>query len=530
MPGSDGAGAARLVRGSDHAAHSRRQPPTYDDDHLTDEENDVTNIERVDVCVVGAGPAGMTLGLDLARRGVEVMVLEQTKDFDRSFRGESISPDSVWLLDQLGVLDDLREQRILFINELELSDGGRPVLTVDFHTFDQPMPLPAEIPQPMLLTALTDAAAGHPSFSLRRQHKVVDLLRSDAGRVTGVKVRTPDGEREVHARLVVGADGRYSKLRETAGLEFTKIPLERDFLWFKVPYPAGLKPLVYRVRIDSDQHAMLIPTWPDLLRVGVNIPKNGLKQARAAGIEAIHDRVRVLAPEITDIAEHVRGWSDVSMLEIFTAVLPRWSTPGLVLIGDAAHTLSPVLAQGVNHAIIDAVTLAPLLAGALRSPAPDTALDAAGHSFQQARESAVARARAVQLRQEKVFAFGKPAQIAVRRALYRTINRLPAVKNKIWSTVYYTVPQTSSRHAAPQPATPAAPATPVNTTAAMPPATANTAATASAANTAATVPATVAEPAPFATAAGTTNTGTARASAGSTTTPTGVDAGTAVTR
>jgi 2-polyprenyl-6-methoxyphenol hydroxylase-like FAD-dependent oxidoreductase len=425
----------------------------------TNEENDVTNIERVDVCVVGAGPAGMTLALDLARRGVEVLVLEQTKDFDRSFRGESISPDSVWLLDRLGVLDGLREQQILFIDELELSDGGRPVLTVDFHTFDQPMPLPAEIPQPMLLTALTDAASVHPSFSLRRQSKVVDLLRSDDGRVTGVRVRTPHGEQEIHARLVVGADGRYSKLREAAGLAFTKIPLERDFLWFKVPYPATLKPLVYRVRIERDQHAMLIPTWPDLLRVGVNIPKNGLKQARAAGISAIHDRVRVLAPEITDITEHVRSWSDVSMLEIFTAVLPHWSTPGLVLIGDAAHTLSPVLAQGVNHAIIDAVTLAPLVTGALRSPYPEAALDAAGPTFQQARESAVARARGVQLRQEKVFAFGKPAQIAVRRALYRTINRLPAVKSKIWSTVYYTVPQTGGRPV-PPPTTAAGPTRP----------------------------------------------------------------------
>lgn len=401
----------------------------------------MTDIERVDVCVVGGGPAGMTLGLDLARRGVRVLVVEQTRDFDRSFRGESISPDSVWLLDRLGVLDRLREQRILFVNSLELSDGGRTVLTVDFHTFDQPMPLPAEIPQPMLLTALSDVAAEHPTFSLRRQSRVVDLLRDD-GRVVGVRLRTPDGEREVHAKLVVAADGRYSKLREMAGLAATKIPLERDFLWFKMPYPSSLKPLVYRVRIDRDQHAMLIPTWPDLIRVGVNIPKDGLKQSRAAGVEAVHDRVKVLAPELADVHEHVQGWSDLSMLEIFTTVVPRWSAPGLVLVGDAAHTLSPVLAQGVNHAITDAVTLAPLVADALRAPDPATAMDAATRVFQQARERAVARARGVQLRQEKVFAFGAPAKVAVRRTVYRTINRLPAVKNKIWNSVYYTVPQT----------------------------------------------------------------------------------------
>jgi 2-polyprenyl-6-methoxyphenol hydroxylase-like FAD-dependent oxidoreductase len=178
--------------------------------------------------------------------------------------------------------------------------------------------------------------------------------------------------------------------------------------------------------------------------VGVNIPKDGLRAARAAGIGAIHGRVRALAPELADVHEHVRSWSDISMLEIFTAVVPRWSRPGLVLIGDAAHTLSPVLAQGVNHAIIDAVTLAPLVADALGAPDTAAALDAAGLAFQQAREASVARARGLQLRQEKVFEFGRPAQIAVRRAAYRTINRLPAAKNKIWSAVYYSVPQAAA--------------------------------------------------------------------------------------
>nr|MDT0666891.1 FAD-dependent monooxygenase [Micromonospora sp. DSM 115978] len=153
---------------------------------------------------------------------------------------------------------------------------------------------------------------------------VVGLRRGDDGRVLGVRLRTPEGEREIYTRLVVAADGRYSKVREMAGLAATKIPLERDFLWFKMPYPETLSPLTYRVRIDRDQHAMLIPTWPDLIRVGVNIPKGGLKSSRAAGVEAVHDRVRALAPELSDVQDHVGSWSDLSVLEIFTTVVPQW--------------------------------------------------------------------------------------------------------------------------------------------------------------------------------------------------------------
>ncbi|MFH8747484.1 FAD-dependent oxidoreductase [Streptomyces rimosus] len=404
----------------------------------------MTKIITCDVCVVGGGPAGLALALSLVSRGHEVVVVEKSRTFERSFRGESVSPDSVWLLHKLGVLDGLRRQRILDVRRIELVDAGKKVLGVSFDAFDKPVRYPVEVPQPMLLGELATVAGAHPGFRLLRQTRATDLLRGGQ-RVRGVRGETPDGPVEIRAKLTVGADGRYSKVREWAGLSYRKVPLERDFLWFTVRCPDDWSNDTYRVRISGNQHAMCIPTYPDLVRVGVNIPKNGLKASRASGIEGLHARIDELAPELSaHVRDQVRTWSDTSMLEIFTSVVPKWSTPGLILIGDAAHTLSPVLAQGVNHAIIDGVRLAPGISHALADPGTDDAIDRACAAFQRAREPHIERARAMQLRQEKLFALATPVAQAVRRALYRTVDRIPFAKRRIWGSLYYGLPQEGS--------------------------------------------------------------------------------------
>jgi 2-polyprenyl-6-methoxyphenol hydroxylase-like FAD-dependent oxidoreductase len=398
----------------------------------------MTETISTDVCVVGGGPAGLTFALALAARGHDVVVLEKNQSFERSFRGESIAPDSVSLLDQLGILEPLRDQSILEVRAMELQDAGKPVLRVDFGRLTQPVRLPIEVPQPMLLRALTRVADQHPGFTLLRQTSATDLITDRRG-VTGVRARTAHGPIEVRARLTVGADGRYSKVRDWAGLEYRKIPLSRDFLWFIVPCPSAWTNDAYRVRISGAQHAMCIPTHPDLVRVGFNIPKNGLRQLRAQGIEALHARIDDLAPELSEgVRQQVVSWSNTAMLEIFTSVVPRWSIPGLVLIGDAAHTLSPVLAQGINHAIIDGAGLAAMVSHALTSSRPDDNLTTATAGFQRLRAPAVDRARALQLRQEKLFAAATPPAQALRRALYRVVDRTPALKRRIWTGLYQT--------------------------------------------------------------------------------------------
>ncbi|MFG3255696.1 FAD-dependent oxidoreductase [Streptomyces sp. NPDC048172] len=392
------------------------------------------------VCVVGGGPAGLALALELARRSVDVTVVEQSGRFDRSFRGESISPDSVWLLQRMGVLEQVRGST-LETRRLEIGERGRTVLAAEFGDFDLPSPYPMELPQPVMLAALAEQGQALRGFRLLRKATATGLLRAADGRVTGVRCKGPDGELDVRAAVTVGADGRFSKVREMAELPYEKTPLERDFVWFKVPRPEVWDAHTYRVRIVEDRHGLFIPTVPDLIRIGFNIPKGGLRELRKEGLPALHARIDELAPEVSEgVRESVTRWSDTSMLDIFTTVVPRWSAPGLVLIGDAAHTLTPVLGQGVNHAITDAVVLAGLLAEA--SDAGDAgderaALDRAGETFQRGRQAAVDHARLVQLRQERAFALSGPLPSLLRRTGYRLVNGSSRLKRKVLSGVYY---------------------------------------------------------------------------------------------
>ncbi|MFJ5840195.1 FAD-dependent oxidoreductase [Streptomyces shenzhenensis] len=393
-----------------------------------------------EVCVVGGGPAGLTLAVELARRSVSVVVLEQSGHFDRSFRGESVSPDSVWLLDRLGVLGRL-DGAFQQMHRMEIVDSGSTVLRADFRRFRYPHPYPVELPQPALLSALAglgqEEHAEH--FTLVRRATATRLLRADgdSGAVTGVTARTPEGELTVRAALTVAADGRFSKVREMSGLSYTKLPLDRDVVWLKLPFPAEWDDRTYRVRIRGDQHGLFIPTHPDSVRVGFNIPKGGLKELRAEGLPALYERLDRLAPELAgSVRAEIRSWSDTSMLDIFTTVVPRWSMPGLVLIGDAAHTLTPILGQGVNHAIIDGVTLAPLLREAFDAGGGEVALLAANARFQRAREESVATSRGLQLRQERLFALHGAGGV-VRRSLYRVVDRSQKLKERVLGSAYF---------------------------------------------------------------------------------------------
>jgi 2-polyprenyl-6-methoxyphenol hydroxylase-like FAD-dependent oxidoreductase len=389
------------------------------------------------VCVVGGGPAGLTLAVELAKRSVSVVVLEQSAHFDRSFRGESVSPDSVWLLDRLGVLGRL-DGAYQQMHRMEIVDSGSRVLGADFTRFPYPHPYPVEMPQPALLSALAGLGEEHSDhFTLVRRATATALVRGADGTVTGVRARTPDGELTVHTRLTVAADGRFSKVREMSGLAYTKIPLERDVVWLKLPFPKEWDDRTYRIRIKGDQHGLFIPTHPDSVRVGFNIPKGGLKELRAKGLPALYERLDLLAPELSDaVRSEIKAWSDTSMLDIFTAVVPQWSAPGLVLMGDSAHTLTPILGQGVNHAIIDAVTLAPLVQRAFAEGGSVAALGRATQEFQRSREESVSKSRALQLRQERLFALHGIGG-TFRRTLYRVVDRSQSLKQRVLAGAYF---------------------------------------------------------------------------------------------
>lgn len=389
----------------------------------------------VDVCVVGGGPAGMTLGLELARRGCDVAVLEQTGHFNRSFRGETISPDAVSLLARLGILESITAAGALVNRKMKLTEHGRTLLEVDFDDFPHPHRHPLDVPQPTLLAILEQEACRHTGFALLRNTSAIGLVESD-GAIVGIRSRGPAGEQEIRARVTVGADGRYSKVLEMSGLPYRRVPLERDVVWLKLPAPPDWSSDTYHIRIAGGRHGLFIPTYPDLMRVGFNIPKGGLRDLRQAGLTGLHTRLDELAPELADLVRgNIQSWSDTSVLDIFTSVVPRWFRPGLLLIGDAAHTLSPILGQGVSHALFDAMTLAPLLSEALAKSRDEVTI-AAGE-FQRIREPSVRRSRSLQLQQERMFTFSDPLRTLLRSTVYRSLNRSQRLKKKLLSNIFF---------------------------------------------------------------------------------------------
>ena len=400
-----------------------------------------------DILVIGGGPAGMALGLALSLHGVGVTVLESSATSTRSFRGESISPDSVFVLRSLGVFDQLPAGSHTTVDGLRIVDAGQSVLSLRFEELRSDSELPTEVPQDVLLDAM-HASANPGKLRVIRAATVTELVRT-AGRVSGVRYRREGVVHSIASRLVVAADGRYGTTASMASLPSRRKPMQRDFLWVKVTAPDSWDRTRYQVRMRADSHVMCIPTVPDLVRLGVNIPPGGLREIRASGLPALHDRIGRLVPELADtVAEQIGSWRDTSVLDIFTSYMPRWSTPGLVAIGDAAHTLSPVLAQGVNHAILDAVVLADLLPAAL-THSTDIAIDDACRRFQDIREKSVEDARSLQMRQELAFAQrGYAAEIG-RRSVYRAIGRSASLKRRIWGPIYYSLlnSDSSARHA-----------------------------------------------------------------------------------
>ncbi|HEY3868273.1 MAG TPA: FAD-dependent monooxygenase [Actinocrinis sp.] len=392
--------------------------------------NDVPR--STDVLVVGGGPAGSLLGGLLARRGLDVVLVEKQVKLDRDFRGETIAGPSVIMLRALGYGPGLDEHGYLETTRVQMYMEGRPVFSVDYSKFGLDV-LPIDIPQPGLINVFNEDAKLHPNYTHLVGTAFTGLL-FDGDTVAGATVKPADGsEAGIRARLVVGADGRFSKVRAAAGLDAVITPMERDFQWFKLPRPADWGQEANLV-IDGPQHLVVLPTFPDLLRIGHNIPKGKLKELRAAGFEAFKQSVIEIDPRLEDLVHtHVQSWRDTSFLDIFTAELPQWSRDGLLLIGDASHTVTPLLGQGVNLGLQDAVTFVPAIVKALASsagPVPAAALA----EVEAARRKHKTGVTKYQRMQEGALGKHKPLAVAVRRLRFRLLDKL-SVKYKIFSRV-----------------------------------------------------------------------------------------------
>jgi 2-polyprenyl-6-methoxyphenol hydroxylase-like FAD-dependent oxidoreductase len=329
------------------------------------------------VLIVGAGPAGMALAYLLARRGVGVTVLEAHHDFARVFRGEGLQRSGIDAFRQMGLGEQFDRLPHAEARAFEVYSGGRLVVRADAAGLGRGGA--RLVSQPALLQLLADEAGKHPGFRLDRGVAVRDFLRED-GRVVGVRAGADDGPREYRADLVVGADGRHAATRKHSGLHELSIPQAYDVLWLKVPFPDGYPDRSTGVfETAAGRAALAFPTADGQLQVGFVIPKGGYAALRARGAGGWPEELIGRLPAY--LADHLRAHREAvagaTLLNVVCGRLTEWSAPGLLLIGDAAHPMSPVGGQGVNIALRDALVaanhLCPVLAGGGDAAAVDAA-------------------------------------------------------------------------------------------------------------------------------------------------------------
>ena len=315
-------------------------------------------------CVVGGGPAGMMLGLLLARAGIDVVVLEKHADFLRDFRGDTIHPSTLELMHELGWLDAFLELPHQEVSVLTAQIGGTSVPVADFTHLPTRCKFIAFLPQWDFLNFLAERAARYPSFTLRMRAEVTELMRDAAGRIVGVCATTADGPLAVRAELVVGADGRHSTVRAQASLPVETLGAPMDVLWFRLSRRPG-DPEQTMGRFDIGRIFISINRG-EHWQCGFVIPKDSAAEVRARGLPAFRTAVAELAPFAANrVQDELRTWDDVKLLTVGVDRLLRWHLRGLLCIGDAAHTMSPIGGVGINLAIQDAVAAANLLAGPL---------------------------------------------------------------------------------------------------------------------------------------------------------------------
>jgi 2-polyprenyl-6-methoxyphenol hydroxylase-like FAD-dependent oxidoreductase len=376
----------------------------------------------------------MMLGLLLARAGVQVAVLEKHADFLRDFRGDTVHPSTLEILEQIGLkakFDRIPQQRVEQI-KAQFANGRYPV--VDFRKI-RPFPYLALVPQWDFLDFLADEARAYPTFQLFMNSEV-SRLQYEGNRVTGVVAQTPQGELRVRADVVVGCDGRHSTVRAQSGLETHDLGAPMDVLWFRLPRTSG----------DTDEsfgvigrgHFMALIQRGEYWQVAYVIPKGAAASLRQQPVESFRAKVATQVPFLADRTASIGSWDDLKLLEVHVDRLKRWFEPGLLCIGDAAHAMSPIGGVGINLAIQDAVAAANALAPALRRDGPPSTRVLAGVQLRRELPTRVVQGIQVQIQNRLIAPAlagqdgGEPLEMPalVKRALQ--VDRVRAIPARIF--------------------------------------------------------------------------------------------------
>jgi 2-polyprenyl-6-methoxyphenol hydroxylase-like FAD-dependent oxidoreductase len=331
----------------------------------TTQDNLIIAHETTTCCIVGAGPAGAILALLLARKGIEVTLLEEHMDFARDFRGDTVHPSTMEILAQIGLADRVLQLKHTLAPAMNVETPQGIIANLSFERLKTRFPYITLIPQAQFLACITEETKRYANFRLVMGARAEKLIEED-GYIHGVQYRAQDGWHELRAILTVGADGRFSRVRKLAGFEPIKNSAPMDVLWFRLPRQAG-DPEGTDGKLGIGQgHVFVQFDRGEQWQIGYTIPKGGYQKIKADGLEHLRADIGELMPAFADRMQTITEWKQVSVLSVESSRVKRWYRPGLLLIGDAAHVMTPVGGVGINYAIQDAVAAANILTDDLR--------------------------------------------------------------------------------------------------------------------------------------------------------------------
>lgn len=322
-------------------------------------------IYRVDICIVGAGPAGMILGLLLAHQGIKVLVLESHQDFEREYRGEVLMPRFTQMMRQIGLQSYLEKFSHLKLKQFEFHYKNQVLGKVDFASICPEVPFALWMPQPVMLNALYEKAKQYPNFQLLFGMTVRNVIE-EGGKIVGVRATRRAQEIEVRCRVTVGADGRSSVVRKVAEFPMAYENYDFDVVWFTVKRHEDFENTV-RAFFTSRRTYLVLPKYPDLVQCGILVAKGEFSKIREEGIEALRAELLGAHPMLHDFAKQLQDFTPFSVLQARVSFVEKWAKEGCLLIGDAAHTCSPAAAIGVSVAAGTAIVAADVIIKGFKS-------------------------------------------------------------------------------------------------------------------------------------------------------------------
>ncbi len=345
--------------------------------------------KSVDVVIVGGGPAGMLGGLLFARKGLSVTVLEAQADFDRDFRGDTVHASTLEVLDQIGLADQVLTLPHAKLREFSIHTPTEKIRVASFADLPSKFKFVAIMPQSEFLTFIQTEAERYPGFNVRFKAPASELITDPTGRVTGTRFKQAGATSEISARLTIAADGRFSRLRKLSGIKANSTSAPMDVAWCRLPRSADDGFEGGGIFVRGGYFTVIIPRATEW-QLGVGLRKGSYGEIKQAGIDAFRARLAAAVPFFEGRTESLTSFDDIHLLNVQSDCLTTWHKPGLLLIGDAAHVMSPVGGIGINAAISDAVEAVNVLQRALCTEATADTLDALLPEVQR-RRAAVTR-------------------------------------------------------------------------------------------------------------------------------------------